>query len=136
MYQMYLLSILTIVLASASLGFERFDERLNLGRFLSGDVLLRGTFRFGLGLVTFVIGFFRLLFVTGESIPILGDLLPAAAGIVLGGTLILTYYNEKSSEETRFPVLDRLFVQNASNFAILGFLIALLHFLLPAALFL
>lgn len=136
MYQMYLLSILTIVLSSAAAGYDRLNERLNIGSFLGEDLFKRGTFRFGLGLVTFIIGFFRLLFVTGGSLPILGDLLPAAAGIVLGGTLVLDYYNGKSSEQARFPVLDRVFVQNASNFAVLGLLIALLHFLLPAALFL
>lgn len=136
MYQMYLLSILTLLLSSAAAGFDRLNERLNIGVFFGEDVFKRGTFRFGLGLVTAIIGFFRLLFATGGSLPILGDLLPAAAGIVLGGTLVLDYYNQKSSEATRFPVLDRIFVKNAPNFALLGLLVAFLHFLLPGALFL
>ncbi len=136
MFQMYLLSIITIVLASVSLGFDRLDERIRIGALLSGEVFKRGTFRFGLGLVTVVVGFFRLLFATGESIPVLGDFLPAAAGMVLGLTLVLIYYKEKSSVDAGFPALDRILVQNAPNLALLGLLIALLHFLLPAALFL
>lgn len=137
MYQVYLLSIVTLILASISLGFDRLQERLHIGSFFSQDVFKSSGFQFGLGVVTFLVGFFQILSVHPDDVVILGNLVPAAAGMVLGGTLMLAYYRAKSSVESGFVErLDRIFLQNSSNFAYLGLLIAILHFFFHRVLFL
>jgi hypothetical protein len=137
MNQVFLLSIVTIVLASLSLGYERFEEGFRLNALLNKETFTSSGFRFGLGLVTFLVGFFRLLLVTEGDAVIVGDLLPALAGMVLGATLIIVFYNDRSTVESDAKgALNKIFAENASNFAIAGLIIALLHFLLPKALFL
>jgi hypothetical protein len=137
MYQVYLLSIVTLILASVSLGFDRLEEHLKVGSFFNPVIFTSQTFRFGLGVVTLLVGFFQFLSVHPDDTIILGNLIPAAAGMVLGGTLVLGYYREKSNVESSFvDRLDRIFLQNAGNFAYLGLLIAVLHFFFHRVLFL
>jgi len=137
MNQVFLLSVVTIVLASLSLGYERFADGLRLDALLNRETFTSSGFRFGLGLVTFLVGFFRLLLVTEGDAAIVGDLLPALAGMILGATLIIVFYNDRSTLDSQAKgTLNRVFVDNSSNFAIAGLIIALLHFLLPRALFL
>lgn len=137
MYQVYLLSVVTLILASVSLGFERLEERLHVGSFFNADLMRSQGYRFGLGVVTALVGLFQFLSVHPDDTIILGNLVPAAAGMVLGGTLVLGYYRAKSTVESSFvDRLDRLFLQNAGNFAYLGLLIAILHFLFHRVLFL
>jgi hypothetical protein len=137
MNQVFLLSVVTIVLASLSLGYERFADGLRLDALLNRETFTSSGFRFALGLVTFLVGFFRLLLVTEGDAAIVGDLLPALAGMILGATLIIVFYNDRSTLDSQAKgTLNRVFVDNSSNFAIAGLIIALLHFLLPRALFL
>ena len=97
MYQVYLLSIATLVLASVTLGFDHFQERIRIGSFFSPDVFGNSGFWLGLGVVTFLVGFFQILSVHPDDVVILGNFVPAIAGMVLGGTLMLAYYREKST---------------------------------------
>lgn len=137
MYQVYLLSVVTLILASVSLGFQQLEERLHVGSFFNADLMTNQGFRFGLGVVTALVGLFQFLSVHPDDTIILGNLVPAAAGMVLGGTLVFGYYREKSTVESAFTDrLDRIFLQNATNFSYLGLLIAVLHFLFHRVLFL
>ena len=137
MYQVYLLSVVTLVLASVALGYDRLDERFKIGSFLNDTVIKGAGFQLGLGIVTLVVGVFQLLTVAEGDVKVVGDLIPALTGIVLGGTLIVIYYKEKTTEESRtLDQLDRFFVQNASNLAYVGLVVAGLHFLLHRVLFL
>lgn len=130
MYQIYLLSVVTIILAGISLAFDRLDRSLRLGALFNAEVFGRPTFRLVVGIVTLLVGFFQFLTVAPGDVPVIGDLVPAVTGIVLGGILLLDYYQAKSTIESRFSDrLDRVFVQNASNFGIVGLVVALLHFL-------
>lgn len=137
MYQVYLLSVVTLILASVALGFEQLEERLRVGSFFNAAVFTSQAFRFGLGVVTLLVGFFQFLSVHPDDTIILGNLVPAAAGMVIGGTLVLGYYREKSTVESSFvDRLDRIFLRNAANFAYLGLLVAVLHFFFHRVLFL
>jgi hypothetical protein len=137
MYQVYLLSIVTLILASVALGFERLDERLGAGSFFSADLFRSPGFRFGLGMVTLLVGFFQFLSVHPEDIVIVGDLVPAVTGMVLGGTLMLGYYREKSTVASSLADrLDAIFLRNAENLAYIGILVAVLHFFFHRVLFL
>ena len=137
MYQVYLLSIVTLILASVALAFERLDERLNVGSFFSADIFGSPGFRFGLGVVTLLVGFFQFLSVHPDDVVIIGDLVPAVTGMVLGWTLMLGYYREKSTVPSNFvDRLDAIFLKNAENLAYIGLLVAVLHFFFHRVLFL
>ncbi|MFP4113362.1 MAG: hypothetical protein ACOC2Y_04280 [Spirochaetota bacterium] len=137
MYQIYLLSILTLVLASITLGFSELDERLRVSSFFSESVFKSPGFAFGLGITTLLVGFFQFLSVHPDDTIILGNLVPAATGMVLGATLILAYYKEKSTVESGFVErLDQLFLQRSASLAYLGLLVAILHFFFHRVLFL
>jgi hypothetical protein len=137
MYQVYLLSVVTLVLASVALGYDRLDERFKISSFFSETVFKGVGFQLGLGIVTLLVGFFQLLTVAEGDVKVVGDLVPALAGMVLGGTLIVVYYKEKTTEESgTLDTLDRLLVQNAPNLAYVGLVVAALHFLLHRVLFL
>ena len=137
MYQVYFLSVVTLVLASVSAGFDRFDEQIRVGAFFSRDLFTSPGFRLGLGLITALVGFLKFIVVAGSGTVIVGDLLPAVAGIVLGATLTMMFYKAKATVESdTAATLERLLIGNASNFAMLGLLIAVLHLLLPRVIFL
>ena len=137
MYQIYFLSITTILLAGVALAFERLNERVRIGSFFNVELFSSINFRLGLGVVTLLVGIFQFLTVAPGDIPVVGDLIPALTGIFLGGILIVQYYQAKATVESGFvTTLDRIFVQNASNFGVIGIIIAVIHFLLHRVLFL
>lgn len=137
MYQIYLLSIVTILLSGITLAYDRLRQSLGIGALFNEEMFCRPTFRLILGVVTLLVGFFQFLTVAPGDVPVVGDLVPAVTGLVLGGILALDYYRAKSTVET--PVvetLDRVLVKNGSNFGIIGIVVAFLHFLFHRVLFL
>jgi len=95
-------------------------------------------FRLVIGILSAVTGILKLLSPM-EGMPILGDFLPALAGLGAGFMLIFGFYRERSpsvdSEEkiNRFGEIA-LHYRKAVGIALLA--VALLHFLFPIALFL
>ncbi len=137
MYQIYLLSIVTILLSGITLAYDRLRQSLGIGSLFNEEMFCRPTFRLILGVVTLLVGFFQFLTVAPGDIPVVGDLVPAVMGLVLGGILALDYYRAKSTVETPLvETLDRLLVKNGSNFGIIGIVVAFLHFLFHRVLFL
>ena len=139
MYQIYLLSIVSILLSGVALAFERLQERIRIGSFFNQELFASVNFRLGLGVVTLLVGIFQFLTVAPGDIPVVGDLIPAVTGIVLGGILVVQYYQAKSTVESEsgfVSTVDRVFVKNAPNFGVIGIVIAFLHFLLHRVLFL
>lgn len=137
MFQIYLLSILTIVLASVSLGFDALDDRLHVSAFLAREAVTNPSFALGLGVVTLLVGFFQFLSTHPDDVVFLGNLVPAATGMVLGFTLMLVFYRSRSTVESALVErLDAILLHNATNLAYLGLIVALLHFFFPRVLFL
>lgn len=137
MYQVYLLSVVTLILGSVSLGFPELNERLRVGSLFREETFTSAGFRFGLGVVTFLVGFFRFLTIDPVDTIIIGNIVPAAAGMIIGAALVLAYYREKSTVES--PLSDRLdglLLKNAAPISYLGLLIAAIHFFFHAVLFL
>ncbi|MFP3959204.1 MAG: hypothetical protein ACLFM6_05065 [Spirochaetaceae bacterium] len=137
MYQIYLLSVLTNVLAGVALSVGGMDEKLHLSSVFNKELMQNDGFRLGLGIVTFVVGFFKLLSVTEGNVPVVGDILPALSGLLLGLILLLQYYRGKSTVSSPFvDTMDSIFGKNSAVFGTIGILIAILHFLLHPVLFL
>jgi len=137
MYQIYLLSVLTNVLAGVALSVGGMDEKLHLSSVFNRELMQNDGFRLGLGIVTFVVGFFKLLSVSEGDVPVVGDILPAISGLVLGMILLLQYYRGRSNVSSPFvDTIDNIFGKNSAVFGTVGILIGILHFLLHRVLFL
>ncbi len=88
--------------------------------------------RFLIGIISLLVGFAK-LFSTYGSIVILGDLLPACAGLMGGASILLEFYTVTTSD-TDFELNDRLrvlFIDSRKYIGVLCFVTALLHFILP-----
>lgn len=137
MYQFFFLSILTNVLAGTALAFDRMDEHLRLNAVFNPELFKRSGFRLGLGLVTFVVGFLKLLSVTPGTVPVVGDLFPAVMGLLMGFALCFQYYQERTEvRSTAVVSLDKVFGRHSANLGTLGVLAGIMHFFLNRVLFL
>jgi uncharacterized membrane protein HdeD (DUF308 family) len=88
-------------------------------------------FRLVLGILTAVTGVLK-LFSPVKNIPILGDLLPAVAGIIAGFVLIFGFYrNHSSNVETEGTVshFGEFFLLHQKTAGVTLLAIALLHFI-------
>jgi hypothetical protein len=137
MYQIYFLSLLFNLTAGAVLAFETLSEKTALQKLFVAETIQKVGFRFGLGILTFIVGFLKLLSVTQGDVPVVGDLLPAVSGMVMGFTLILQYYQSRSSVSSQtVDRMDSIFTANKNLIGLIGIIIAVLHFFLPRVLFL
>jgi len=137
MYQIYFLSILANIVAGIAIGFDRIDERLRLHAVFNPELFHHTGFRLAMGLITFVVGFLKLLSVTPGDVAVVGDLLPALMGMVMGAVLVFQYYQERVS--VRSATIESLhgFVERyAAAIGTIGIFIAVVHFFLHRVLFL
>ncbi|MCL2192556.1 MAG: hypothetical protein FWB78_04070, partial [Treponema sp.] len=96
-----------------------------------------GGFRLIIGIITAVTGLLKLL--APVRVPILGDLLPAVAGIVAGFMLVYGFYRDHGSgtdSEGKIDSVGNMLLQFKRQIGIACIVIAVLHFLFPNALFL
>lgn len=131
MYQIYALSIITLILSGVAVSIDGLGARLRLDNFFSSAGLEKPAFRVITGGITFIVGFLKLLSPAPGDILIIGDLIPALVGMALGVILLLMYYRDRSTVSTDFvDSLDRIFLRNRSLFGGLGMVTALVHFFL------
>jgi len=96
-------------------------------------------FRLILGILAAITGILKLLSPINNKIPILGDLLPALAGLAAGFILIFGFYRENSAKTDAGGKLDLIGDTFLQYKKVIGFsllIISALHFLFPTALFL
>ncbi len=137
MIQIYLLSVVTNILAGVALSIDAMDEKLHLSNLFNRQLLESEGFRLGLGIATFLVGFFKFLSVTNGDVPVVGDLIPALSGVIQGMILLVLYYRSQSYVSSPpLDSIDKIFVSNRSMFGTAGILIGFLHFLFPSVLFL
>lgn len=137
MYQIYFLSILANVIAGIALAFDRMDERMRLHAVFNPEMFRHAGFRLAMGVITFVVGFLKLLSVTPGTPPVVGDLFPAVVGMLMGFALCFQYYQERTEVKSSTVVsLDRVFGRHSANLGMLGVLSGVLHFFLNRVLFL
>jgi len=132
MSQFYLLSVVSCVLTGLVLS----------GDYLGARVPAFATFRawlenrsaaLTLGIVTAVVGFIKLfLRAPGDSVAVVGDLLPAVTGMVVGATLFFEALLRKPSTPER-PVerYAKAMLTYRIPLGLAGVAVALLHFLFP-----
>jgi hypothetical protein len=142
MVQIYFLSIVFSGLAGFLFVFADLSEGDSAGNDAKFSSIGSG-FRLIIGILAAVTGILKLLLPMGEEgktgTPILGDLLPALAGLIAGFMLIFGFYRERSPGVDSDEKINHfgevaLHYKKAVGIALLA--VALLHFLFPSALFL
>lgn len=139
MLQFYFLSImLNLVSGMILLYGKNFAEkgaaqaRPGLNIFGEGSVFDDRTFRLVVGILTMFVGLMKLLSVVHNDVAVVGDLIPALAGLVCGFSLILEYVMSRTKEGLELPSFMRIvFVENRKYIGIFGIAAAVLHFTFP-----
>jgi hypothetical protein len=140
MIQLYFLSILFNGVSGYLLFTGDSGEDASIETSLQFSIYNQ-TFQFILGILCALTGILKLLSPSMDNIPILGDLVPAFAGIAAGFILVFGFYRQHTSDRTveAEGKLDRVgetFLRYKKGAGILLMAIAALHFLFPQALFL
>lgn len=137
MYQIYFLSILTNILAGIALGFDRMDARLRLRSVFNPELFQHNGFRLAIGIITFIVGFLKLLSVAPGDVAVVGDLLPAVTGLLMGFSLAFQYYQERTEvKSSTTETLNRLFGRHNATLGMIGITVGIVHFFLHRVLFL
>ncbi|MCR5319413.1 MAG: hypothetical protein K6E22_14430 [Treponema sp.] len=97
--------------------------------------LMRGVnnpvFRLVIGVLAIFIGFMKILSVFSGDLPIIGDFLPAFAGI-LGGASMLIEYFESSSDSIYIPDnIQTIFIDSRKYIGVICVAAGVLHFVFP-----
>ena len=133
MIQFYFLSIVFNALA----GYMLISENEDILEFKSGFSLKDDTFKFIVGILSAVVGLLKLLSVIEGDVPVIGDLLPALSGFLVGFVLIFEHYRSHLSgelTEQRDKIVKLLSYKRIIGVAAL--VVAALHFLFPKVLLL
>ncbi|MCR4627712.1 MAG: hypothetical protein K5640_08710 [Treponema sp.] len=94
------------------------------------------TFLLVVGILATFTGLMKLLSVVRNDIPVIGDLLPALAGLFGGFTVVLAYYLMTATEPLGLPdFVHNIFIKGHKYIGIFCIVAALLHFVFPGALF-
>ena len=137
MLQFYFLSIFANMLAGLTLTSDYLAEKFKT--FLPfKELFSKKNVKTTIGIAAFVVGFLKLLIRSNPAdVPVVGDLLPALAGLAMGAGLILGIIKERAkvSAET-VDNLEKTVMTYRVPLGIAGLVISALHFLLPGALFL
>jgi TctA family transporter len=137
MMQLYFLSITLNILAGTALCADYFATRL---RWFAPLGPLAGGKRFStvVGALAAVAGFLKLLVRSAPNdVPVVGDLLPALAGLAMGASLLVQVLREKSDlPGEAISKVEKAALAYRVPLGLAGLAVAVLHFLLPGALFL
>ena len=133
MAQLYMLSILSLLGAGLILSSDYLVERME---WLSGlkDLAQQRNIRIGVGIAAGVVGILKLIVRSpGETVPVAGDLLPALAGIALGGLLLVdTLRVPRDDQPVAVDKVTKAVMPYRTPIGIGGIVVAVVHFLLPA----
>jgi len=136
MIQFYALSVFLSILAGYALISRDTPDRGTpvdgVRAFLADPVV-----RLILGIMDTFVGFFKLLAVMRGDIPVIGDLLPAVAGMGSGFTLLLETYQARAPEQTELVKrLEGIFLHNKRVIGFAAVAAGFIHFLFAQVLFL
>ncbi len=137
MLQFYFLSILLNAITGYVLLFADRENTDALTDSRVPSIVRDETFRLVLGILTAVTGFFKLLTAIRGDIPVVGDLLPALAGLVGGFMLLYEYYKPRSPlEEDALPSVVLKIIEGKRYVGVVCLGASAFHFLFPTVLFL
>lgn len=95
------------------------------------------TFRLVVAILSGLVGILKLLSTIQNDVPVIGDLIPALAGLAACFALLVEYYIQKSTTEVKLPsVLNTVFISGRKYLGIFCIIAGVLHFIFPRVLFL
>ena len=89
------------------------------------------TSRLVLAFSSAVVGVFKILSAFRNDVPVIGDLLPAAAGLLCGGALFLDFYCSQSTLENLPFQVRQVFIDRKKTIGVFSVIVAILHFVFP-----
>lgn len=96
------------------------------------DFLNNNTLRLICGVLCVFVGIMKFLSVFRNDVPVIGDLIPAIAGLVGGVSLLLEYYLTHATTSSEIPSwVDKFFIESRKYLGIFCLLAGLLHFVFP-----
>ena len=133
MAQFYLLSVLSLVLAGSLAASGFITERMASLAALS-DLAERRNVSMTVGVLALAVGILKFfLRAPGDGVAVVGDLLPAIAGIATGGVLLLSQSYRPGERDPELPRSQtQMLVEYRNPIGLVGLLVGLLHFLFPA----
>ncbi len=137
MAQFYLLSVVSCILTGLVLSGDYLGARVPA--FVTFRAWLENrSAAMTLGLATAVIGFIKLFVrAPGDSVAVVGDLLPAITGMAVGATLFFEALLRKpSTPERKVERYAKAVLTYRIPLGLVGVAVALLHFLFPRAIIL
>jgi hypothetical protein len=128
MLQFYLLSVVTLVFGGLSLLLGTTGTTKHTVQ----KLLTAPKIRIGLGAIAVIVGIFK-FFVRApfDEVAVVGDLLPALAGIVVGAVLIADIYAAKQRESEVTERIKRITRIYRIPFGVVGLVAGLAHFFVP-----
>lgn len=158
MAQFYFLSVLMNILAGLILVFginlvsQKYDAEFEEESFddlseSSSSAKVKKTFgelgldspsfRMIIGILCIFVALMKILSVFRNDVPIIGDLIPAAAGFAGGASILLEYYISSTDSEISINEnVQKVFIDSRKVIGYFCFAAALLHFVFPQVLFL
>lgn len=104
--------------------------------FADSAFLSNKTFLLVVGILSVFTGIMKLLSVVRNDIPVVGDLLPALAGLVGGFSVLIAYYRMTATEKVVLPdFVQKVFVDGHKYVGVFCIIAGLLHFIIPGVLF-
>ena len=96
------------------------------------DFLNNSTFRLICGVLCVFVGIMKFLSVFRNDVPVIGDLIPAVAGLSAGASLLLEYYISHATTKNELPSwANKFFIESRKYLGIFCLLAGLLHFVFP-----
>jgi len=137
MLQFYFLSIFANFLAGLTLTSDYVAERIK-GFLPFKELFSKTNVKTTIGIFAFVVGFLKLLIRSNPTdVPVIGDFLPALAGLAMGAGLILGMIKDRTAvSQEKVNSLEKTVMTYRVPLGIAGMVISALHFLVPGALFL
>ncbi|MGN0730069.1 hypothetical protein [Treponema sp.] len=148
MVQFYFLSVLLNIFAGLILVYgknlivqkqDSFDDEIESDKRISFGGLNFDSpgFRLVVGVLCVFVGVMKILSVFRNDVPVVGDLLPVAAGFFSGASILLEYYIYTSSEiDSVPPAVCKVFIDSRKIIGAGCILIGILHFVFPQAMLL
>lgn len=130
MLQFYFLSISTLLLGSLSLMFAGSEESSHsFRRFISAR-----TVRISVGVLAALVGIMKFFVrAPGDTVMVVGDLLPAATGIALGLALLSGALGRQAEENEPLKKVQSISRYYRVPLGVVGIAAALAHFFVPEA---
>jgi hypothetical protein len=99
------------------------------------EILGKQSAKITLGFVAVIVGVLKLIVrAPGDTVAVVGDLLPALAGIGIGLVLLLDFFKQNiSASKDVIEKAEKITVTYRIPLGILGMVVAVLHFLFPTA---